>query len=89
MSNPTQEIIPAILNPSRMSVRNLTQQALNDSEGDPAQVFADIIMTAATIAAMADIDVSDVQLIFNQAMPNATIAAEYIMAKIGAPTDVG
>lgn len=79
------ETIHTVLNPSRQSVRNLTQQALQDSEGDPAQVFADIIMTAATIAAMADIDVSDMQTIFNQAMPNATIAAEFIMANIGEP----
>ena len=83
-----EETIQTVLNPARQEVRNLTQQALNDSKGNPAQVFADLIMTAATIAAMADIDVSDMQTIFNQAMPNATIAAEFIMANIGGPADV-
>lgn len=82
-----QETVDTVLNPSRQEVRNLTQQALNDAGGDPAQVFADLIMTTATIAAMADIDVSDIQAMFNKAMPNATIAAEYIMAQIGGPTD--
>ncbi len=83
-----RETIYTVLNPSRLAVTNLMQQALNDSEGDPAQVFADLIMAAATIAVMGSIDVSDMQTIFNQAMPNATIAAEFIMANIG-EQDVG
>jgi hypothetical protein len=86
MEQPMQTV-DTVLNPSRQNVRNLTHQALTDSEGDPAQVFADLLMTAATIAALSDIDVSEVQPMFDKAMPNAVIAAEFIMANVGDTTD--
>lgn len=76
------ETVQTILNPSRQQVRNLVAQALNDSEGDPAQVFADMIMATAQVAAMGDIEITGIEEMFHTAMPNAKIAGDYVLAML-------
>lgn len=83
MDNDELEVVNTILNPSRIQVRNLVAQALDDSGGDPAQVFADMIMATAQIAAMGDIEITGIEEMFQTAMPNAKIAGDYVLAALG------
>lgn len=76
------ETTDTILNPSRQPVKNLVGQALEDSAGDPSQVFADLIMATAVIASMAEIEIGNVKQMFELAMPNARTAADYILTNL-------
>jgi len=78
--NPTT--VSTVLNPSRQEVRNIVGQALQDAE-DPSQCFADMLMATCQIGHMAGVDMANVQPMVNSAMPNAIIAGDYVLNKVG------
>jgi len=82
--NPTT--VTTVLSPVRYQVRNLVGQALQDAE-DPSQCFADILMATCQIGHMAGVDMSNVQPMVDVAMPNAIVAGDHVLNKVGEEND--
>lgn len=77
MSEPDKQEV--VLNPGREQVFNITAVAVNESEGDPSQTFADALVAAVTIGVMAQIDMANIQDTVDRILPNATLAAEHLV----------
>lgn len=80
MSENTQREV--ILNPGRREVYDIIVTAVNNSEGDPGQTFADALSAAVVIGHMAQVDLRSVPDLISKLDEVAQKAAELLMAEI-------
>lgn len=68
-----------VFNPGRKQAYDITALAVNESEGEPAQTFADALVATITIGVMAEVDMTNFQYLVDRVLPNAEIAAKQIL----------
>jgi hypothetical protein len=76
MSELNREVV---FNPGRKQVYDITVLAINESDGEPAQTFADALVATITIGVMAEVDMSNFQDLVDRVLPNAQIAAKHLL----------
>ncbi len=84
-----QQQLEVVFNPGRKEVYDLVALAVNSSEGNAGQTFSDILVATIIIGILADVDMTDVQDLFNRNMEHCTIAAGLLAKSMEERTDVG